>query len=230
MKALFKKHNINLYSSFNKEIKAAVIERYWNVIIVIIHTLTYLPTLHLYTYFHRFQRTFKTKLWKYFAVKGSRRYVDDLQTLVKQYNNTPHRTLGNRKPSSIKTKQKEQLLLKTVYNRPKVFKNGKFKVGDYVRVGDYGGVFDKGYEPNYSTAIFVINEVRLTNPVTYRVTHTLTDEKLKRSYYESELKAVKNPDVYLVKDVIKKRGSKALVSYLGFSSKFNEWIDIKDFV
>lgn len=178
----------------------------------------------------RFQRTFKSKLFKAIAYNGTYRYIDFLESLVKEYNNTPHRGIGFRKPISINSKQKEKLLLKTVYNRPKVFIKGKFKVGNYVRIGDHRGVFDKGYEPNYSTAIFVISQVRLTNPVTYKVKNKETNVELKRSYYEYELKKVKHPDVYLIKKVLAKRGSKVLVSWLGYSDAHNQWINIKDIV
>lgn len=147
-----------------------------------------------------------------------------------EYNNTPHRGIGLRRPNTITTKQKEKLLLKTVYNRPKIFVGGKFKIGDYVRIADHRGVFDKGYEPNFSTAIFIITKIKLTNPVTYLVRDKESDINLKRSYYESELKKVLNPNVYLINKIIKRRGPKALVSWLGYSKNHNQWIDIKDIV
>lgn len=67
-------------------------------------------------------------------------------------------------------------------------------------------------------------------PVTYKVKDKDTGIHLKRAYYEQELKAVKYPDVYLIKDIIKRRGSKALVSWLGYSDDHNQWIDLNDIV
>ena len=120
VKALLRKHNINLYHSYNKEIKAAMVER--------------------------FQRTLKTRLWKLFTINGSYRYLGILQGVADDYDNTPHSGIGNRKPNSIKTKRTEKELLQTVYNRIKTFTKGKFSIGDFVRIADHRGLFDKGYE------------------------------------------------------------------------------------
>lgn len=133
VKKLLERYDVNLYHTHTK-MKAAIVER--------------------------FQRTFKTRLFKMFAYKGSYKYIDDLQNLIDNYNNTPHRALNGMKPNSIKSKAKERLLLSTVYNRIKIFTPGRFKVGDYVRIADYKGVFDKGYEPNFSTAIFTVTKVK----------------------------------------------------------------------
>lgn len=109
-----------------------------------------------------------------------------MDSLIDDYNNTPHRGIGFQKPNSINSKKKEKLLLKTIYNRPKKFLESKFKVGDYVRQGDHKRVFDKGYEPNFSTAIFIVPKIKVTNPVTYIVKDKESNIELKRSYYDHE--------------------------------------------
>ena len=38
-------------------------------------------------------------------------------------------------------------------------KNLKFKVGDNVRISKYTNVFAKGYTPNWSEEVFVINKI-----------------------------------------------------------------------
>lgn len=202
-KNLFLKYNIKHYHSFTK-IKCAFIERW--------------------------QRTFKTIMWKFFAYNGTYRYIDDLQKLVNEYNNRPHRGLNFMTPNSI-TKRKEKMLLKKIYNHPKAFKYGKLKLNDFVRLADYsGGPFMKGYESNYSTNIFQIKKVRLTNPVTYRIEDSTTKKLLDQSFYEPELQKVKYPNVYLIEKVIKEKGDKLFVKYLGFDKKYNEWINKSDVV
>lgn len=68
----------------------------------------------------------------------------------------------------------------------------------------------------------------MTNPVTYKVKHKDTEEKLLQNFYDNELVKVKNPDAYLVKKIIKQKGNKVYVSWLGFSDKYNSWINKSD--
>ena len=45
----------------------------------------------------------------------------------------------------------------------------KFKVGDKVRISKYKRkIFDKGYTPNWTEEIFVIDKIQYTNPITYK--------------------------------------------------------------
>ena len=41
-------------------------------------------------------------------------------------------------------------------------KNPKFKVGNNVRISKYKNIFAKGYTPNWSEEIFVINKIKNT--------------------------------------------------------------------
>ena len=43
-------------------------------------------------------------------------------------------------------------------------KNPKFKVGDHVSVLKYKNIFAKGYTPNWSEEVFVINKIKNTVP------------------------------------------------------------------
>ena len=43
-------------------------------------------------------------------------------------------------------------------------KNLKFKVGDCVRISKYSNIFEKGYTPKKSEAVFVIKKVKNTEP------------------------------------------------------------------
>lgn len=72
--------------------------------------------------------------------------------MIETYNGTVLHSIKI-KPKDI-NKNNETFLLQTVYNRPKIFKAGKFKTGDYVRINKYKGIFRKGYEPNWSNEIF----------------------------------------------------------------------------
>ena len=45
-------------------------------------------------------------------------------------------------------------------------KDPKFKVGDYIRHSKHKNIFAKGYTPNWSEEIFVINRIKNTIPWT----------------------------------------------------------------
>lgn len=173
----------------------------------------------------RFQRTFKTMMWKMMAYNGSYNYIDHLQKLVDTYNDKPHRSLGFLKPSSI-SKKNEKHLLETVFKKPKIFKPGKFKLNDMVRIVDRRGLFDKGYYANFSTAIFYISKVLTSHPPSYKVTDKYTGQELDTLFYEPELQKTKYPDTFLIEKVIKKSGQRAYVKFLGFDKP--EWVNIRD--
>ena len=48
-------------------------------------------------------------------------------------------------------------------------KNPKFKVGDHVRIFKYKNDFAKGYVPNWSEEVFVINKINNTVLWTYAI-------------------------------------------------------------
>lgn len=198
-KALMAKHNIHLYSSFSG-LKAAIAER------VI--------------------RTIKTRLWKQFSYRGTYKYIDILDDIVDDYNKTIHRTI---KMAPIKVNKKnEQMLLDTVYDYNILDKQKqKFKINDYVRISKYKGIFEKGYTNNWSFEIFQILKVQNTIPITYLL-QDYNKEHIAGGFYQYELHSVANPDVYLIKKILKRKKNKVLVEWLGF--KDNEWIDSKNII
>ena len=48
----------------------------------------------------RFNRTFKTRMWKYFTSKNTLVYIDILQDIVHGYNNSYHQSIGQ-SPASV---------------------------------------------------------------------------------------------------------------------------------
>ena len=48
-------------------------------------------------------------------------------------------------------------------------KDPKFKVGDHVRISKYKNISAKGYTPNWSEDVFVVNKVQNTVPWTYLI-------------------------------------------------------------
>ena len=63
---------------------------------------------------------------------------------------------------------------------------GRFKVGDRVRISRFKKIFAKGYTPNWSTEIFIINKINDTVPYTYNL-NDLNGEEIIGSFYAKEL-------------------------------------------
>lgn len=135
------------------------------------------------------------------------------------------------RPIDVNAKNQNRLLHTVYKNNQTIHVNNtnKFKINDYVRISKYKSLFEKGYTPNWSTELFRIARISPTEPVTYRLID-LNDNEIKGSFYEYELQQTKLTDVYLVEKVIRRKGNKLLVKWLGFDNSHSSWIDAKDFV
>ena len=105
----------------------------------------------------RFIRTFKNKIYKYMTLRSKNVYIDKLDYIVNEYNNTYHRTI-KMKPIDVKDNTYIDFGKEVNDNDP------KFKVGDHVRISKYKNIFAKGYTPNWSEEVFVIKEIKNTVP------------------------------------------------------------------
>ena len=109
----------------------------------------------------RFIRTLKNKLYKHMAATGKNVYYDVLGDVVNKYNNTNHSTI-KMKPIDVKNN-------KRVYIDEHNEKDSRFKVGDRVRISRYKNIFAKGYTPNWSKEIFIVDKINDTVPYTYNL-------------------------------------------------------------
>ena len=137
----------------------------------------------------RFIRTLKTKIYEYMTSVSKNVYIDKLDDIVDEYNNTYHRTI---KMKPIDVKDNTYLDSKKEVNN----KDPKFKVGDHVRISKYKNIFAKGYTPNWSEEVFVVSKIKNTVPWTY-VINDLNGEEIIETFYERELKRLIKKDVGL---------------------------------
>ena len=130
-----KKNNITLCHTENEE-KSSVVER-WN-------------------------KTMKNKMWKMFSANNNTVYWDKLDILVDDYNNTYHSSI-KMTPTEASLKENEKQVFANLYGdeiylKPK---KPKFSIGDIVRISKYKRrVFDKGYTPNWTEELFVVDKVK----------------------------------------------------------------------
>ena len=165
----------------------------------------------------RFIRTLKSRIYKYMSSISKNVYIDKLDDIVDEYNNTYHTT--------IKMKDNKDIKDNTYINADKEINNKdpKFKVGDHVRISKYKTIFAKGYMPNWSEEVFVIKKVKNTVPWTY-VINDLNGEEITGTFYEKELKKT-NQEEFRIEKVIRRKGDKLYVIWKGYNNSFNSWID-----
>ena len=126
----------------------------------------------------RFIRTLKNKLYKHMMATGKNGYYDVLDDIVNEYNNTKHNTI-KMKPIDVGDN-------KRVYIDEHNEKDSRFKVGDRVRISKFKNIFAKGYTPNWSREIFIVNKINHTVPFTYN-NKDLNDKEIIGSFYDREL-------------------------------------------
>ena len=200
---LLSRKNIKLYSTENEE-KNSVAER--------------------------FNRTIKQKMWKMFSANNNTIYVDKIDELLKNYNSSFHRSVQMSPVAASDIKNKHQVFANLYSNEIyKQVKKPKFPIGDKVRISKYKRkLFDKGFTPNWTEEIFVINQILHTKPVTYRLVD-LQGETVTGSFYEQELQKT-TQEIFRIEKVIRRdnKRKRALVKWSGYPDQFNSWIPMSE--
>ena len=150
----------------------------------------------------RFIRILKTKIYKYMTSISKNVYIDKLDDIVNEYNNTYHRTI---KMKPVDVKDNTYIDFKKEIND----KDPKFKVGDHVRISKYKNIFAKGYTPNWSEEVFVISKIKNTVPWTY-IINDLNGEEIIGTFYENVLQKTSQQE-FRIEKVIKRKVNKLYV-------------------
>ena len=146
----------------------------------------------------------KEKMWKYFTDNNTYTYIDILQDLVRDYNNTKHRTI-NMTPVEASKKKNKDIVFNNLYpdrNKLQRIPTPKFSVGDEVRIVKKKKIFEKGYTTNWTEEIFTITKIQNTNPITYKISDLLGEE-IKGTFYEPELQKTQQ-QIFRIEKVIEK--------------------------
>jgi len=171
----------------------------------------------------RFNRTLKNKLSEYMIANNTNTYINVLNDVVENYNNTKH-TTTQMKPVDIylHNKPSKDISIDVIHDKP------KFKVGDFVRISRIKNTFEKGYTPKWSKEVFRISDVDNLHPVLYELEDQL-GEKIQGKFYEKELQKTNLQDYAVIDKIIKSKkvnGKKMFyVKFDGYDDKFNEWLD-----
>ena len=162
LQKLFKEKRIIFFTS-NNETKAAIVER--------------------------FNRTLRTKLWKYFTTKNSQRYLEVLPKIVYSYNHRVHSSIGIA-PIRVDAYNAESVWRK-LYQYPfkRKYKKACLKEGDLVRISKAKNIFEQGYKSNWTKEIFVVKRVLKKNLPEYKL-HDLKGEEIIGTFLDIELQRV----------------------------------------
>ena len=179
--AFLKENNIYHFTSKNQDIKCAVVER--------------------------FNRTLKSRMYKYFTSKGTRKWYDVIDDIISAYNNSEHRSIKMTpiKASSTDSRTLFNNLYSKINNFNSKFKDkGKLEIGENVRKKYNLGPFDKSFYPNWTDEIFKIEKRTedFIKPI-YKIKDG-QDNVSEIRYYPEELQRVKE-NLYRVEKIIKTR-------------------------
>ena len=176
----------------------------------------------------RFNRTLKTKMYKYFTYKNSYRYIDVLQDFLTAYNNTVHSTTG-KAPSKINETNVLEVWRRMNSHRQKQ-KPVRFSVGQTVRISKEKMKFAKGFEQSYSTEVFKICKVIRRVPQPLYEIEDLQGTPIEGQFYNEELTPVlvTKQTEFKIDKILKQRTRNGRreywVKWKGYGPQFNSWI------
>ena len=198
----FKSNNIKWYHTYNRDIKCSICERY--------------------------NRTILNKIYKNFTLNNNTIWINDLDKLVNEYNNSYRRSI-KMKPIIASKKSIENIIRNNLYNFNIINKKPKFSIGDRVRISLLKNPFKKSYTSNWSGEIFIIDNIKTSN-VHYYFLKDLNGEKIDGMFYEQELLKTKQNDLYIIEKIISKNKDRYLIKWKNYSDKFNSYVDKNDIV
>jgi hypothetical protein len=205
VKSFLKECCVNFYFTRNDDIKCSVVER--------------------------FNRTIKERLWMYMTQENGYRYIDILQSVVDSYNNSVHSSTGYA-PVNVGLDE-SRLIRQTRIKEGERFSNilPIFEVGDTVRISKKKGIFEHGFEENFTHEIFFITAVVRSAKMYLCRIKDRSGEKIQGLFYPQELSKVTVDESrgYRIEKVLKtrtKNGKKQyLVHWSGYSSAYDSWED-----
>lgn len=195
VKGLFKERGINFYST-NSPIKCSLVER--------------------------LNKTLKNMIWRRFLLNSTLEYTNFLDDVLLEYNKRKHSKTGFSPIEASKWKNEKRIFEKSYKTEPSLV-TPKFKIGDQVRIAVTSTLFERGYEPKFTSELYTIHDVSRKFPCLYKV-RDIDNVVLKPQFYEQEIVKAKNADVFLIEKVLARRKGMMKIRWLGYNSTKDSWI------
>ena len=125
-------------------------------------------------------------LWRMMTSRGSFRWIDLLEKATALYNSRQHTSLHGLSPEIAHRPESEEMLRSLFladYKKHKkrfIHQKPRFLPGDTVRIRKQRGTFFRGYEPGWEPQLHVVEAVKKTYPLTYKLAGK------QKFYYASE--------------------------------------------
>lgn len=206
--SMLRKNGIEFHTTKNPDIKGSMVERY--------------------------NRTQRTKMFKYFNKENTYSYLPILNLLVKNYNDSVHSTTGMA-PSQVTPRDVKKIWLRMQKQHGKIRQGKvKFRLGQKVRMVKEKGHFAKGFETNFTNEVFQIVKVIDRHPQPVYELSDMQNQPIDGQFYNFELTAVQLPSdtEFEIEKIVasrKRRGVvEKLVKWKGYEDLHNSWIKEKD--
>lgn len=207
-----KSREVEYFTTTNRKIKCALVER--------------------------FNRTLKTRIFKYMTSKNSSKYIDTLQDFTESYNNSKHRTIKMR-PIDVDPddKQDEKTVFLNTYGVPSMrhllfkeyYRKSEFEPGDEVRIALMKEAFTKGYAPQWSKETYkVVRCIQRIDRCVYEIKKQGSNHILRKKFYKEELQKITNNLTHIERVIRQRRRNdktEYLVKFKNDSGEKNRWIE-----
>lgn len=166
------------------------------------------------------------------------RYIDKLDDVVRNYNATPHRSLGYLAPNDINKENEADVWAFMYLKKPKFVRKYKpkykLKKGDFVRISFIKQPFRRAYQEQYTDEVFKVSSRLLKQGIPMYRLKDLKDDDIKGMFYAAELQKVDKDanSLWFIEEILKKRRRNKKLQYFvkwqGFPNTFNGWIDASE--
>uniref|UniRef100_A0A158P4L6 Integrase catalytic domain-containing protein n=1 Tax=Tetranychus urticae TaxID=32264 RepID=A0A158P4L6_TETUR len=177
-------------------------------------------------------RTLRSRIYRFIYWKHTQRYIDNLQEIVENYNNSYHRTI-KRAPNSV-TQDNQDSVLQTIQRGIKTNEDRKqiFRDDDLVKIPLNSGNFEKDAVQKWTDEVFKVSSVKETPQKFIYKLQDLKGQDISSIFYPEELQKVKYDQnkTFKIEKIVKRvydrsqRQYKYLVKWEGWPRKFNSWI------
>ena len=156
----------------------------------------------------RFNKTIRDKINNYMEANNTNKYIDIIDKLIINYNNTTHSTI-NQKPKEAD--QNDIFYDELIKKKVKINQiNQIFKIGDHIRLLIKNDIFDKGDKNNFTKEIYKITEFVNTR---YKIIN-IDDQKDQKEVLPFQMKKIDMKNLTKKKETrknnkIKKDGEKS---------------------
>jgi transposase InsO family protein len=181
----------------------------------------------------RLIRTLRKRLARYFEHYGTWRWIDYLQPMINNYNNTVH-SATKLKPTSVGLHNQKELWQKLYMTDVPDAGPVKFKPGEFVRISKSRTAFTKEAYDMYSEEVYAVTRVCPGPPIYYRIAD-MTGEVIEGRFYNNELTKTVRPERFVIEKVLRRNIIKDgvrhhFVSWRGYPASFNCYVKASDVI